>query len=176
MKIFFTVVLLSVAAWSQCNQQNAMTVCQGPVVVVPPANNTLQSGIILVDISLPAPPPAASQYILSIVNGTIQESDNNGNYHTLMGPAGPQGQQGVQGTSATVTVGQTFTTPAGTPATVTNSGSSNAAVLNFSIPQGSPGVVVGNTLTVNVSCPKGSGTIQQGWVTKGCKFVITNIQ
>lgn len=53
---------------------------------------------------------------------------------------GPQGDQGNTGTAATVAVGSTTTGNAGTNAVVTNSGSSSAAVLNFTIPRGQQGV------------------------------------
>ena len=58
------------------------------------------------------------------------------------GPAGPQGEQGEpgpQGPAATVEVGETTTLPAGSSASVTNSGTTSAAILNFAIPQGQKG-------------------------------------
>lgn len=56
------------------------------------------------------------------------------------GSAGPAGQNGINGIAATVTVGTTTTLIAGQNASVTNSGTSNAAVLNFNIPRGNRGV------------------------------------
>ena len=71
------------------------------------------------------------------------------------GPEGPQGPQGVQGPqgqkgdkgdtgdtgpAATVAVGTTTTGNPGTNAAVTNSGSSSAATLNFTIPSGQQGL------------------------------------
>lgn len=50
------------------------------------------------------------------------------------GPAGPKGDPGVS-----VTVGTTTTGAAGTPASVTNSGTASDPILNFTIPQGEPG-------------------------------------
>ena len=47
--------------------------------------------------------------------------------------------RGAQGEAATVQVGTTTTLPAGRQATVNNSGTSEAAVLNFGIPTGQPG-------------------------------------
>lgn len=47
--------------------------------------------------------------------------------------------RGAQGEAATVQVGTTTTLPAGSQATVNNSGTSEAAVLNFGIPTGQPG-------------------------------------
>jgi len=52
------------------------------------------------------------------------------------GAAGPTGPTGA---AATVSVGTVTTGAPGTQATVTNSGTANAAVLNFTIPQGAPG-------------------------------------
>lgn len=62
-----------------------------------------------------------------------------------VGPAGPTGPQGVKGdtgpagTAATVTVGTVTTGAPGTQAQVTNSGTTSAAVLNFTIPKGADG-------------------------------------
>ena len=47
--------------------------------------------------------------------------------------------KGAKGDAATVSVGTTTTLPAGSSATVTNSGTSSAAVLNFGIPEGADG-------------------------------------
>ncbi len=52
---------------------------------------------------------------------------------------GLPGPQGIPGTAATITVGSTTTLSAGSPATVINSGSSSAAVLQFGIPAGQQG-------------------------------------
>lgn len=57
----------------------------------------------------------------------------------LGGGGGTQGPPGPPGDAATVQVGTTTTGPAGTSASVTNSGTSSAAVLNFTIPQGAQG-------------------------------------
>src|ERR1035441_1010823 len=55
------------------------------------------------------------------------------------GPTGATGTTGAAGAAATVTVGTVTTGAAGTSVAVTNSGTSSAAVLNFTIPQGAPG-------------------------------------
>jgi hypothetical protein len=55
------------------------------------------------------------------------------------GLAGPAGPTGPIGAAATVTVGSVTTGAAGTLASVNNSGSSGAAVLNFTIPRGAAG-------------------------------------
>ena len=61
------------------------------------------------------------------------------------GQAGPQGNQGIQGSTgatgsaATVSVGSVTTGNVGSSVAVTNSGSSSAATLNFTIPTGADG-------------------------------------
>jgi len=55
------------------------------------------------------------------------------------GTPGKDGKDGAPGTAATVTVGTTTTLPAGSAATVTNTGTESAAFLNFSIPAGKDG-------------------------------------
>lgn len=57
------------------------------------------------------------------------------------GAKGDKGDKGDAGTAATITVGSTTTTNPGTNATVTNSGTTSAAVLNFGIPKGATGSV-----------------------------------
>ena len=55
------------------------------------------------------------------------------------GSIGPAGASGPAGTAATIAIGTVTTGAAGTQASVTNSGTSSAAVLNFIIPQGADG-------------------------------------
>ena len=61
------------------------------------------------------------------------------------GPQGPQGDPGLDGAdgadgaAATITVGTVTTGAPGSSATVTNSGTSNAAIFDFSIPEGDVG-------------------------------------
>lgn len=55
------------------------------------------------------------------------------------GPAGEDGQPGPAGQAATITVGTTTTGAPGTQAQVTNTGNQNAAIFNFTIPQGVQG-------------------------------------
>ena len=52
---------------------------------------------------------------------------------------GAAGEKGADGAAATVTVGTVTTGEAGTQAVVENAGTENAAVLNFTIPQGEKG-------------------------------------
>ena len=57
----------------------------------------------------------------------------------IQGDRGEQGIPGVDGEAATITVGSVTTVDPEYPATVTNSGSTSAAVLDFNIPRGVPG-------------------------------------
>lgn len=64
------------------------------------------------------------------------------NIGKLQGPQGPKGDPGTAGapgTAATIAVGTVTTGEAGTDVEITNSGTSNAAVFNFKIPQGLQG-------------------------------------
>lgn len=71
-------------------------------------------------------------------NGDVTTADKlnkleNGVANEQVGPAGPAGS------AATVTVGSVTTGEAGTEATVTNSGTESAAILDFVIPKGAAG-------------------------------------
>ena len=68
---------------------------------------------------------------------------------------GPQGTQGIQGVAGTITVGSVTTGAAGSSVAITNSGTSSAATLNFTIPQGAKGDT-GTSYTVNGK----SGSVQ----------------
>ncbi len=80
---------------------------------------------------------------------TVTDSDNSENNAVLnfnfgipiggKGDPGTNGINGTNGTSATIAVGTVTTLAAGSNATVTNSGTASAAILNFGIPQGNPG-------------------------------------
>ena len=76
-------------------------------------------------------------------------------------PAGPQGGQGAAGTAATVTVGTTTT--GSTPA-VSNSGTSSAAVLNFTLPSGGSGgaSALPSNFTVNLKSGVTLGSYTNG--------------
>lgn len=56
------------------------------------------------------------------------------------GAIGPQGVKGDSGQNSTVSSGTVTTLPSNQPASVTNSGTPNNAVFNFSIPQGEKGI------------------------------------
>lgn len=60
-------------------------------------------------------------------------------FKNLKGQKGDQGDKGETGSAATIKVGTVTTGAAGSSASVTNSGSSSAAIFDFSIPQGAKG-------------------------------------
>lgn len=76
---------------------------------------------------------------LALAAGSGPEPDISPASWTVMAQAGGAGPTGSAGAAATVTVGTVTTLAAGSQATVTNSGTSSAAVLNFGIPQGAQG-------------------------------------
>mgnify|MGYP004562065031 CR=1 FL=1 len=57
----------------------------------------------------------------------------------IKGPQGEKGDKGDQGIAATITVGTTTTVSSDNPASVVNSGTESAAILNFTIPKGADG-------------------------------------
>lgn len=75
--------------------------------------------------------------LFTVTNGTDGQDGSTG-------PAGSPGQDGADGQAATIQVGTVTTGDAGTEASVTNSGTANAAILNFVIPKGSDGAAGAN--------------------------------
>jgi len=68
--------------------------------------------------------------------GLVLGFDSNGNVIVV---AAPTGGVGGTGPAATIAIGTVTTLAPGSPATVTNSGTSSAAILNFGIPAGAAG-------------------------------------
>jgi len=84
--------------------------------------------------------PAAT-YIATMSNNSAEPDTHSGDGGpwTLLAAAGGVGPTGAQGTAATMTVGTVSTGAAGSSAQIINSGTSTAAILNFTIPQGATG-------------------------------------
>jgi hypothetical protein len=80
-----------------------------------------------------------STYIATGPSNTSVTPDINSGSWSLLAPAGGAGPTGAQGAAATMSFGPVTTGLPGTNASVTNSGSSTAAILNFTIPQGAAG-------------------------------------
>ena len=72
---------------------------------------------------------------------TFQTKYDSGELNGPAGQAGATGAPGKDGSAATVTVGKVTTGAAGSQAAVTNSGSTSAAVFDFTIPRGADGAV-----------------------------------
>lgn len=70
---------------------------------------------------------------------TVTDVSGTTSANILNGKDGQDGQDGADGQAATVTVGTTTTGAAGTNASVVNSGTSSAAILDFTIPKGDTG-------------------------------------
>jgi hypothetical protein len=98
----------------------------------------------------------ASTYIALNGNNSQDPLDYPGVW-TLLAQAGSNGPSGPIGPAATVAIGAVATGAPGTQATVTNTGTNSAAVLNFTIPQGATG-------------PAGSGGSGGGSGTSGIPF------
>ena len=81
-------------------------------------------------------------------------------FHNLKGDKGDTGATGQDGQAATISVGTVSTGAAGTSATVVNSGTSSAAVFDFTIPQGAKGDT-GNTGATGADGYSPSATVTQ---------------
>jgi hypothetical protein len=133
---------------------------------------------------------AGSTY-LALAAGGNAEPDLYPASWAVLAQAGGVGATGATGAAATVTVGSVTTLAAGAQATVSNSGTAQAAVLNFGIPQGAAGTGSGtgtgsgsgsyaamyhavsyNSLYYAVNSPNASMTETAGsvlaWVPQGC--------
>jgi len=76
---------------------------------------------------------------LALAANSHAEPDESPQAWTVLAAAGSAGPTGASGAAATVSVGTVTTLAPGASATVTNSGTAQAAVLNFGIPQGATG-------------------------------------
>ena len=122
--------------------------------------------------TLPPSSPATASVTGTAPNQTLNLGIPNG----LTGSTGATGPTGATGSAATIAVGTTTTLSPGSSATVSNSGTSGAAVFNFGLPLpplASPGPIGGTTpapvtttaLTI-YGCPGGEVALADG---TGCK-------
>jgi hypothetical protein len=81
---------------------------------------------------------------LALAAGGNQEPDLYPQAWSVLALAGSTGPSGPSGAGATVSIGAVTSLAAGSPATVTNSGTAQDAVLNFGIPQGAAGASGGS--------------------------------
>ena len=85
----------------------------------------------------------------AVFNFTIPKGDPGTN--GTNGAQGPQGNAGAAGQAATINIGTVSGLQAGSTPTVTNVGTSTAAVLNFAIPQGATGATGATGSAANVT-------------------------
>lgn len=95
----------------------------------------------------PTGPDGASAYDVAVANGFV--GDEAAWLASLVGATGATGATGAQGTAATIAVGTVTTGAAGSSAVITNSGSSSAAVFDFTIPRGDTGASGSSTVTIS---------------------------
>lgn len=94
-----------------------------------------------------------------------------------VGPTGPQGTTGTAGSAATIAVGSVSPLSAGSSPTVTNAGTSAAAVFNFGIPAGTTGGIgatgatgpTGSTPPLGTATPLADGTASAGTSTNAAR-------
>ena len=98
------------------------------------------------------------------INRPIITAKNQKAYFKLKNTGGPKGEKGDTGTAATITVGSTSTGAPGTSASVTNTGSASAAVLDFVIPKGDKGDTGDTGAT---GSPGEAATVTVGTTTTG---------
>lgn len=106
--------------------------------------------------------------VIEAINTLQSEVDN-----IPAGPQGPQGEPGTpgaQGANASVTIGSTNTGAPGSDAAVTNSGTAQNAIFNFTIPRGNTGTTgatgaqgdIGPTGATGPQGPTGYGVVAGG--------------
>jgi len=95
---------------------------------------------------------------IGVASATITGTSPNQTLNLVM-PTGATGATGNTGAAATIAVGTTTTGAAGSSASVTNVGTSGAAVFDFTIPRGDTGATgPANTLTVASTTTGNAGT------------------
>jgi len=122
---------------------------------------------------------APSPYYTELATGAIglpgpQGPQGNQGIQGVAGPTGATGATGAAGNAATIAAGTTTTGAAGSSASVINSGSSSAAVFDFTIPRGDTGatgpagvgIAVGGT-TGQVLAKTSNTNYDTQWVNAG---------
>ncbi len=96
-------------------------------------------------IDFPASPSNGDTHTVTTVTGDVVFTFDSAKDFWFVSASGTTGPQGD---AATVAVGTVTTGAAGTSASVTNSGTSGAAVLDFTIPRGATGATGGAGLAI----------------------------
>ena len=84
-------------------------------------------------------PNVSTEGVISWTNGQGLPNPDPVNIRGPQGEPGEPGQPGIDGKAATVQIGEVTTLEPGQPATVTNTGTDTAAILDFGIPRGKDG-------------------------------------
>lgn len=120
---------------------------QGTATSWPPSATPAQGDMYLLGDPVPAGAPVGAQPGDGVVwtgtawtnVGAIRGPKGDKGDNGADGATGVDGAAGADGAAATVAIGTVTALPAGSTPTVTNSGTTNAAVFNFSIPAGADG-------------------------------------
>lgn len=105
-----------------------------------------------------------------VVNKPILTAKNTKTYFKLKntgGLRGEKGDKGDTGTAATIAAGTATSLPSGSTPTVTNTGTSSAAVFNFGIPKGDKGDKGDTGATGAAGSPGEAATISVGTTSTG---------
>lgn len=102
-------------------------------------------------------------------NGITPNIGSNGNWFIGTTDTGVHAQ-GTSGTAATITVGTTTTLPAGSQATVTNTGTPSNATFTFGIPQGVPGTSGANLVHASLYGVQLNDADQPATIPSGAKI------
>lgn len=105
-----------------------------------------------------------------VVNKPILTAKNTKTYFKLKntgGLRGEKGEKGDTGTSATIAAGTATSLPSGSTPTVTNTGTSSAAVFNFGIPKGDKGDKGDTGATGATGSPGEAATVSVGTTSTG---------
>lgn len=111
-------------------------------------------------------PSVSSSGVLSWTNKAGLDNPASVNIKGAKGDKGDTGAQGIAGTAATIRIGSVYTGEPGTNASVSNSGTSTNAILNFTIPRGNPGSGGGSTVDVDAALSDSSLNPVQNKVIK----------
>ena len=135
MRKLLVFLCLSTLAIAQCTiSSGGGTSCVGPLNVTGMVGSPSSLGL---SGSCPSPDPTSTGIIICQQNGTLMYSYKGAAFVSLQGSSN----------NVSVSVGSTTTLAPGSPATVTNSGTSSNVVLNFGIPQGVHGIAGPQGLT-----------------------------
>jgi len=166
----------------------------------PTVTNTGTNGAAILNFGLPAgangtTPTITIGTVTSLSSGSTPTVSNTGtstaavfNFGIPAGASGTNGTNGTNGSAATITIGSVNSLSAGATPTVTNTGSSSAAVFNFGIPVGATGATGSTgatgasaftTTSASFTMPAASSTVSvtvgsTAWMSVGQTLFVSN--